>query len=303
MTYLYTNVVSFNESLSVDPDLFRQGYNYPIENLVERRPGGRNEVTYMSYTHAIRILRELFPSLSAECEINPLTGSYLFEEPDGRGYFMRAYVHDGKARSSLYYYGILDTSMAPILPGQVVTYRDKKTQKTEIKTYLNNEGEYVPVPALNSQAINKAYYRALCKAIAFTTGIGLKLWTGEDLSDPEEAAPPAPVDKTVLMLERINALSKEYTSLTNLTFDLSVDSTNPDELIAVGKKLKKLVEDAREGIAAPPAAPSIPEAESLTIEEIEQTDSNDNLDPGVEEEEVSTPKRTRARRASAALAG
>lgn len=191
--------------LEIAPEIFLENYNLPIDNLVEHHSAKENNqkggksILYLSYSHALRLLRIRHPDLDAHCVMNPATGGYLFTEVDRRGYFMLSYVSsaDGR-RSSLYYNAYLTMS------GQGVHPDDVKADKNGQPKSLNT-GELIPL--VDSQGINKLYYRSLTKAIGLATGLGLKLWTGDDLSQEI-------IDEKNNLLMQVQALGKEYTTLT-----------------------------------------------------------------------------------------
>lgn len=198
--------------LVIDSDKFNEGYNLPISEFVEKKPGQGN-LTYLSYSHAIRLFHEYFPELAVDCEVNPLTGSYIFEEPDGRGFFLKAFVHNGECRSPSIYFGVLNNSNRPVF------------HESKLK---DRSGEELG-PEGNAQVFNKAYYRALTKAIAITTGIGLKLWTGDDLEEDIS-------NKKKELLEKVEALAKEYSQVSGkqvMSVDMSLSS---DRLRKLGKE-------------------------------------------------------------------
>jgi hypothetical protein len=163
-------------TLQVSADKFLEMYNLDIEPFVERHSfkekaqskGGAssNVIRYMSYSHAIRLLKSNFPGWKVEWIPNELAGGALYKEIDDRAYFIKVYVHNGHERSEILYYPLLTISGTAI-PVIEKYEKDKPVYSSQI----------------NSQNINKAIMRAISKIIAITTGIGLKLWTGDDLAD------------------------------------------------------------------------------------------------------------------------
>lgn len=155
--------------LTCPRDKFDEMYNYDVSELVEsntfkeKSQKGGGSILYLSYSHAVRIFRQSFSDLGIEfaCAENPKTGGYVFEELNSTGYFIKSFIHDGYRRSEMYYYGILNSANQTTFPDDV----DKNDK-----------------PVGNAQLFNKSYYRAIVKAIALWSGLGLKLWTGEDLS-------------------------------------------------------------------------------------------------------------------------
>ena len=206
--------------LDIPLDVFMVGYNVDVSDSIvrhvfkEKAQKGGPQINYLPYSRAIVEFRKLHPTLEVCCLTNPATGGFLFKEIDDAGYFMRSYVTDGQARSEMYNFSILSSSGGPIYPG------DK---------------------GLNSQTINKHYYRALVKAIALATGIGLKLWTLEDL-DVEI------LDATLAKIARIKELAVQYRMATGNVYPLpDLSYMTPDlEITSTGKALAKAVKDAEE---------------------------------------------------------
>lgn len=195
--------------LYIDPKRFLEAYNLDISEYVE----AKNGLSYLSYSHAVRLLRLNFPELDVACVTNPLTGGYAFQEPDDRGFFFKAYLHDGVRRSAPIYYGVLNTSNAPVFPGST----DKNGN-----------------PTAHSSLFNKAHYRAWTKAIAIVTGIGLKLWTGDDLSEET-------LDDKTTRIRQVEALARRLEAVSGQRIELiSLDYTTPmGEITNLGKSLQK----------------------------------------------------------------
>lgn len=262
---LFSDSPSLYSPLTIDPDRFEEAYNLDISEYVERNKfredamskGGKialkRDILYLSYSHAIRLFRMNFPELEVDLYTNPLNGGYVFEEIGGRGYFVKAFIHDGVRRSSPVYYGILNTSGASIFPTDLD--KDRATGK-----FI--EGKFVANVAL----FNKSVYRAQVKAIALVTGIGLKLWTGQDLN--EEI-----LDEKLQKIAAIENLALQYKKLTGVDYILpNLDYTcSNTEINRYGKELKKALDEARQNpspaLVLPPAKPSKPESDLTLIED------------------------------------
>jgi len=166
-------MLNLPETLSVSADKYLEMYNLDVVPYLERhkfkesaQKGQGGAINYISYTHAIRILKTNFPGFKTEFVVNPLTNGALFKELDERGYFVLVYIHNGYERSEILYYPLLTVS------GLAIPCVEK----------YDSKGLPVYNSKIDSQAINKAIARAYCKIIAFVTGAGLKLWTGDDLA-------------------------------------------------------------------------------------------------------------------------
>lgn len=234
---LHSDQVTLYKPLVIDPERFIRAYNIDITDFVinnsyrESAQKGKKEILYLPYAKAIELKNVHFPELAADCVVNPLTGGYAFEEVNSSGFFMRAYMHNGVERSPLFYYGVLDTVGKNIYPSSLISAQQKL--KTEGKEYdaTHLQG--------NAQEFNKQYLRALTKAIALVTGIGLKLWTGEDLSD--EA-----LQQRISMIEKVKSLHEEYVA-TGKTYELPVLTlaSTVSEIRAQGSNLTRLLKEGK----------------------------------------------------------
>jgi hypothetical protein len=215
--------------LTCPRDKFDEMYNYDVSDLVEsntfkEKSQKSGAILYLSYSHAVRIFRQNFADMNVEfaCVENPATGGYVFEELGGNGYFCKAFIHDGYRRSEMYYYPVLSSSNLAVFPEDT----DKNGKATA-----------------NSQSFNKAYFRAIVKAIALWSGLGLKLWTGEDLSS-EMIDEITQVKKK--MIESIKRWAVEYKlksgneyTLPELNYSLTIP-----QLKEIGSSLKKYLDEA-----------------------------------------------------------
>lgn len=277
MNLSLTDYVSSSDShyrtLSIDPGRFIEAYNVDISDFIERhnfkesaQKGGK-EINYMSYSHAYRLFRQYFPELEVTLVANPATGGFIWKEIDDRGYFLKAYVYEKStggqiSKSAEYYYPVLSVSGQSVYPDELETQKDYKTGEVKSK-----EGRYVA----NIQLFNKANQRAIVKAIALTTGIGLKLWTGDDLSEDI-------LDAKQELLDRVRAAAANYTTKTGVPY--TVASTYMDTtavITAEGKKISALIKAATpDTVAIPveevPVVAVVPiETKKKKTDKIEQT--------------------------------
>lgn len=222
--------MSTSFSLVVPPALFQDMYNLDISNAVERHSfkessqKGAGIINYLSWSHAVKLFRIHFPGWEVDCEMDT-DGSYVFYEKHGAGMFMKPYVFyrnsEGQIiRTRSIYFAILTSSGATAFPFTA----DGKPN----------------LQVLNAQAINRNYYRALTKAIAFVTGIGLKLWSGEDLTEE--------IQDARLKLLNVHA---QWLTLYKKTFGEDYNSTNVGDLSIESlkveiKTLKMMIETKRD---------------------------------------------------------
>ena len=242
-------------TLNIDPVRFIEAYNLDIEDFIERHifketaQKGKKIIHYMSYSHAYRLFRQHFPELEVTLVENPATGGFVWKEIDDRGYFLKAFVFRKSAnqviaKSAEYYYPVLSVSGQSVYPDELETQKDYKTNEIKPK-----EGRYVA----NIQLFNKANQRAIVKAIALTTGIGLKLWTGDDLSEDI-------IDAKQALLDRVHVIASDYTSKSGIPY--KVTSTYMDTSVVItaeGKKISALIK------ALPSETPSAASEEAPVV--------------------------------------
>lgn len=136
----------------VTTEEFKLNYQLDITKLVETRPGSF-EAKYLSWANAQNLLRERHPTLCVEFEKNH-QGTPVFEH--GNQAYLLVFITDGTERTPGIFYPV-----------------------------MTNSFDAVENPSVTQ--INKACQRATAKAIAVYTGIGLKLFVGEDLTPDNEA--------------------------------------------------------------------------------------------------------------------
>jgi hypothetical protein len=227
--------------LTVDPVRFMEAYNLDIEAYIERNKfrennqakdgGAKKEIWYLSHSHALRLLKTKFPELSVQLIENPETGGFIFKEIDGRGYFLKGFLHDGVRRTQTYYYPVLSNSGQAVLPDD--RYPDKKDKETG-KVYA--QGKYMA----ETQLFSKSIWRGEVRFIAFATGIGLKLWTGDDLSSDVQ-------DAKMVVIDRVFELAEEYKKLSGVAYVLpELNYMTPSaEIKKVGTELSQAVKELR----------------------------------------------------------
>lgn len=237
-------------TLTVDPSRFLDAYNIDISEFIERhsfkestQKNGK-EINYLSYSHAYRLFRTHFPELEVACVVNPETNGFVFREIDNRGYFIKPYVYAAPIReagviiqsSAEYYYPVLTVAGLAVYP-----------EETQNNKYFTADGPQ-PKLAADIQLFNKSIQRAIVKAIALTTGIGLKLWTGDDLSEVY-------MDGKQRLLNKVVQLQQKHQDLYGIKFPTMVTFADSiDTITTVGKELKAAID-----------AFKAPVAETLTI--------------------------------------
>ena len=137
--------------LEISAEAFRAAYDTPdIGPHIEKDYKG---LSYLSWPFAFRYLKEHFPTLFVAFEEKTI-GWPVFGEPGA--FILRPYLTDGVRRT----------------PALVFPVMDRKHNS---------------IQQLDGRAISDNIQRASVKAIATFTGLGLRLYAGEDI--PKEEAP------------------------------------------------------------------------------------------------------------------
>jgi hypothetical protein len=140
--------------LSITAEQFLKAYDLPIGEHVEKNYKG---LSYLSWPFAFRYLKQEFPGLYVAFEESTL-GWPVFGQ--NGCWLLRPYLTDGCSRT----------------PALVFPLMDNK---------------HNALKELDARAVSDNIQRASVKCIATFTGLGLKLYSGEDIpkSDDKEAAP------------------------------------------------------------------------------------------------------------------
>lgn len=156
--------------LEITAEAFRNAYDTPdIGPHIEKDYKG---LSYLSWPFAFRYLKEHFPTLFVAFEEKTI-GWPVFGEPGA--FILRPYLTDGIKRT----------------PALVFPVMDRKHNS---------------IQQLDGRAISDNIQRASVKAIATFTGLGLRLYAGEDI--PKEEAPKLQQD-TPKAPARIKTAPKE----------------------------------------------------------------------------------------------
>tara|TARA_R100001440_G_scaffold16880_5_gene28604 strand:- start:5436 stop:6044 length:609 start_codon:yes stop_codon:yes gene_type:complete len=133
---------------------------YAILSSIDVRPKveRKGQLDYLSWANAWHLLMQKYPDSTRKVYEDPATGLNFFT--DGR----TAYVKVGVTVK-----GVEHIDMLPVMD------------------FRNNA---VSVDKMTSTDVNKTIQRATAKAIALH-GLGLSLWTGEDVPSEEEKKAPA----------------------------------------------------------------------------------------------------------------
>ena len=146
------------QPLEISPEAFKEAYELPIGEHVEKNYKG---LSYLSWPFAYRYLKEKFPSLYVSFE-EQQKGWPVFGQEGC--WLLRPFLTDGVKRTPALVFPLMDN-------------------------------RHNALKQLDARAVSDNIQRASVKCIATFTGLGLKLYAGEDIPKEEEAAKPAPAAK------------------------------------------------------------------------------------------------------------
>jgi len=142
--------------LEISAESFKAAYDTPdIGAHIEKDYKG---LSYLSWPFAFRYLKEHFPSLYVAFEEKTI-GEVVFGGPGY--YYLRPYLTDGIRRTAALVFPVMDR-------------------------------KHNAIQQLDGRAISDNCQRASVKAIATFTGLGLRLYAGEDIPKEDNAKPARP---------------------------------------------------------------------------------------------------------------
>jgi hypothetical protein len=141
--------------LEISSDAFTKAYELPIGEHVEKNYKG---LSYLSWPFAFRYLKEHFPSVYVAFEERE-QGWPVFGQ-DGC-WLLRPYLTDGQKRTTALVFPLMDN-------------------------------KHNALAKLDARAVSDNIQRASVKCIATFTGLGLKLYSGEDIPRSDDDATVAP---------------------------------------------------------------------------------------------------------------
>jgi hypothetical protein len=146
--------------LEIASEAFTAAYELPIGEHVEKNYKG---LSYLSWPFAFRYLKEQFPTLFVAFEESTIGWPVFGKEGC---WLLRPYLTDGSRRTPALVFPIMDN-------------------------------KHNAVKELDARQVSDNIQRASVKCIATFTGLGLKLYSGEDIprSDDEKAAPKLPLQQ------------------------------------------------------------------------------------------------------------
>jgi len=137
--------------LEISPESFSQAYDLPIGEHVEKNYKG---LSYLSWPFAFRYLKSQFPSLYVAFEEKTVGWPVFGQEGC---WLLRPYLTDGCRRTPALVFPIMDN-------------------------------KHNAVKELDARQVSDNIQRASVKCIATFTGLGLKLYSGEDIPKSDDGA-------------------------------------------------------------------------------------------------------------------
>jgi len=147
--------------LEISPEAFTKAYELPIGDHVEKNYKG---LSYLSWPFAFRYLKEQFPSVYVAFEEKEAGWPVFGQEGC---WLLRPYLTDGIKRTPALVFPVMDN-------------------------------KHNAVKALDARQVSDNIQRASVKCIATFTGLGLKLYAGEDVpkADDEKESSRLPLQQT-----------------------------------------------------------------------------------------------------------
>lgn len=154
------------KTLKIPQSKFLELYNTDYNQFIEHIPSGSRVLSYISWAHCVRLMKEHFENLSVDFELTS-DGSvaHCISYNDKTYCEVRPFLTDGNTRT-------------PCLHFPVMNPRQRHSAA------LNPD----------SRQISDACLRGFVKCVAVYTGIGLSLYAGEDLPDSGIEVTSASVD-------------------------------------------------------------------------------------------------------------
>jgi hypothetical protein len=140
--------------LEISPEAFTTAYELPIGEHVEKNYKG---LSYLSWPFAFRYLKEQFPALFVAFEESTIGWPVFGKEGC---WLLRPYLTDGARRTPALVFPIMDN-------------------------------KHNAVKELDARQVSDNIQRASVKCIATFTGLGLKLYSGEDIPKADDEKPAA----------------------------------------------------------------------------------------------------------------
>lgn len=177
------------DELELDVNLFSKLYNLDVSVYKEQLKTERATLDYLSWAQAYQLL----------IHQDPKAKIVVCENSNGFPLFSQGKHHMVKTQITAF--GETKVCWLPVMDSKHNAVQDAPYQ-------INYSKSSITVPAMTARHINDSIMRCLVKNIALF-GIGLKLYTGEDLRQYKEVESVQEESITKTQLDQINELSKE----------------------------------------------------------------------------------------------
>ena len=214
--------------LVIPPEKYMEMYNMDVSDYLDFKGGsGGKKFAYLSWSWAWVLLRKYFPTLVPTYLPSPEGDCYWIDRLTLEAYIKPILVDaETGAQSIPFDFPIMDFRNQSVkMVEKITNIKEDGTTFTTMELITNN-GK----PAIDRMQIEKNMHRAIVKAIAKTTGIGIRLWNDEDVDGDQRAK----------YLEKLDALFGMYLAHFNKPHEdaRKVFQMTNKELIELGKSLK-----------------------------------------------------------------
>jgi hypothetical protein len=197
--------------LTISTDKYIELYNLDVSAYIDKK----QNFAYLSWSWAWHLLKIHFPNYIVTHH----------ESPEGQCYFIDPITKEGYIKPY-----IIDLSTGKYSISVDYPIMNFKNQAVKIYEEKLVGEQVILTPSTNRMEIQKNVFRAYTKCIAMVTGIGLKLWNGEDLTNSER-------DSYISRIINLGESFKEISGSEHPELNKIYTMTNQD-LIKFGKDLK-----------------------------------------------------------------
>ena len=198
--------------------VFETLFHLDVNDRVEKKKSGNTQLSYLSWAFAWAEVKKRFPNTHYEILKFENNQPYVFDEKTGYMVFTKVTID-----------GITHEMWLPVMDGA------NKAMKNEPYTYMTKYNGEKTCDAATMFDVNKTIMRCLVKNLAMF-GLGLYIFTGEDLPESE---PPKPATTI-----QIKALAKEIERMAELA-GIAYEKAEKGILthLNIAKKLKDITNE------------------------------------------------------------
>ena len=198
--------------------VFETLFHLDVNDRVEKKKSGNTQLSYLSWAFAWAEVKKRFPNTHYEILKFENNQPYVFDEKTGYMVFTKVTID-----------GITHEMWLPVMDGA------NKAMKNEPYTYMTKYNGEKTCDAATMFDVNKTIMRCLVKNLAMF-GLGLYIFTGEDLPESE---PPKPATTI-----QIKALTKEIERMAELA-GIAYEKAEKGILahLNIAKKLKDITNE------------------------------------------------------------